>query len=315
MACGGACATVQGTPSLRVRVNNAGAARVITPARSSEKGHVEQLLASAEFQALAPFAAALLIAAVLRPWGGHWSGLAIAGAVAVLVALTIGFTFPPINSNQKIVTVILAAAAIGLLWDMLSLGQRLRVPLSILLAVGALVWILWRPLQSKSGTELWIMAGGGAVFVAWCVAVFDSLRHDVVRGAAATLVGGVAVAVTSVLGASGFYGQLAGSVAAAGGAMLLLAVLAKPAATGSTFMLPAAAAVGILGYASTVFAQTPWKVLPAVALVPLLARVPLPGSWRAWLRALVLVLICASAAVAAILLARGDAGASSMGGY
>lgn len=288
---------------------------VALPAGRSGKGHVDQLLASAEFQALAPFAVALLIAVVLRPLGGSWSGLAIAGAIAVLVALTIGFTFPPVNSNQKIVAVVLSAAAIGLLWDLLPLGQRIRIPLSILLAIGALIWILWRLLQNKTGTELWIIAGGGAVFVAWCVAAFDSLRHDVVRGAAATLTGAAAVAVASVLGASGIYGQLAGSAAAAGGAMLLLAALGKPAATGSTFMLPAATAVGIIGYASTVFAQVPWKVLPAIALVPLLARVPLPRSWRAWLRALVLVLICASAAIVAILLARGDAGASSMGGY
>lgn len=276
---------------------------------------MEQLLASAQFQALAPLVTALIIAAVLRPLGGPWSGLALVGAVAVLVALTLGFTFPPINSNQKIVTVILAAAAIGLLWDILSLGQRFRIPLSVLLAAGALMWILWRPLQSKTGTDLGVMAGGGAVFLAWCVAAFDSLRHDVVRGASATLVGAVAIAVASVLGASGFYGQLAGSVAAAGGALLLLAVLGRPAVIGSTFMLPAGVAIGIIGYASTVFAQVPWKVLPAVALVPLLARVPLPRGWRAWLRALVLVLICASAAVAAILLARGDAGASSVGGY
>lgn len=276
---------------------------------------MEALLASAEFQTAAPFVAALLIGAMLHPLGGFGSDLAVVAAVAVLVALTIGFTFPPVSANQKIVIVLLAAPLLGLLWDILSLSRRVRISVSLTVAVGALAWILWRTLQNKSGTEPWIMAGGGILFVAWCVAAFDALRRDVLRGATATFVGAAAVAVTSVLGAAGFYGQLAGSIAAAGAAALLLAAVGRPAAMGSTFMLPAALGVGIVGYASTVLAQVPWKVLPIIGLIPLLARVPLPLRWHTWIQALVLVLICAPAAVAAILLARGDAGLPSMGGY
>lgn len=276
---------------------------------------MEQLLASAEFQSLAPFVAALVVATVLRFAGGYWSGLAMAAAVAVLVALTIGFTFPPINSNQKITTVILTAAAVGLLWDILVIRPRARISMSVILAVGALVWVLWRTLAGKSGTELLIMVGGGAVFVGWCVVALDSLRNDVLRGATATFVSATAIAVSSVFGAAGFYGQLSGSVAAAAAAALVLTVLGRAPATGSTFMLPAASAVGIVGYASTIFAQVPWKILPVVALVPLLARVPLPARWRTWVRVLMLVLICSPAAVIAILLARDHAGASSLSGY
>lgn len=276
---------------------------------------MEQLLASPEFQALAPFAAALIVAAALRPLGSPWSGLSLVAAVIVLVALTIGFTFPPVNSNQKIVTVVLGAAALGLLWDLLHVGQRYRIPASAVLAAAALIWILWPFLQRKEGAELWLLAGGGVLFVVWCVAAMDALRHDPLRGGVATLVLAAGLAVASVLGASGFYGQLAGSVAAAAGAMLVLVALARPAPMGSVFMLAAGVAAGIIGYASTVYAQVPWKVLPALAVVPLLARVPLPTAWRAWLKALVLVLICAPAAAVAILLAQGDAGASAMGGY
>lgn len=230
------------------------------------------------------------------------AGAAVVAALLTTLVLTTGISFTPLSASRKLLLVVLLAPVLGALLDMTGLRHRALLPLLALALGGATLWIfqsVWAQAE-----RLPPMALGVVAFVAVLAALVLRLRDDAVASAAATLGLGLAVAVSAVLAAS--IGTLMNgmAVATAGGALLLLQLLlARAVPAGWTAVLTTAAATPLMAAATLVLADLRWPVLPALALVPLVAGLPLLSGRSLRLRVVVRGGLTVAAALLPIALA------------
>ncbi|MDX1607101.1 MAG: hypothetical protein R3202_12980 [Candidatus Competibacterales bacterium] len=279
---------------------------------------MNQLLAMPEVQSGAiPFVVALAVALLLRPLALTWSGLALAaGFYAAAYVIESGFDFANPTSTDKLLLAGLAAAGVGLIADLLPQRRVLLIGLLALLGGATGIWLVQPLLGREQGTALALLAAGAFAYPAWHAGWSGELRGDSLRSATAGWVLGLATAACVILGASARLGQLALALGVAAGAFWLLAVLIEQLRGGTLFALPAALLGALLGLAGATYARLPWQALALLALVPVLARVPLPGGWPRWVRAIVLALITVPAGVIAVVLVTQQGGGSDpYGGY
>lgn len=202
------------------------------------------------------------------------AGAAVAAALLTTLALTTGVSFTPLSASRKLLLLVLLAPLLGLALDLTGWRHRVLAAVLALLLGASTLWVfqsVW-----AQADALPPMAWGVAAFVAVLAALVLRLREDAVASAAATLGLGLAVAVSAVLAAS--IGTLMNgmAVATAGGALLLLQLLlARSVPSGWTAALTTAAAAPLMAAATLVLADLRWPVLPALAVVPLLAGLPL----------------------------------------
>lgn len=248
---------------------------------------------------LAPFAASLVVAAILVRT--KFAGLAIAAAYLCVVALTVGFGFSPLTVSRKILALGLAAPAIGIVADMLGRGGRaLAIAIAVSAGVAAL-WIFFPVLQQKDESTAWAVASGLALFVAATVALTARLRDDGLRTGAAGLGLGVAVGIGALLSASTGYLLNGIALAAALGALLVVQFAAgRNVPVGFTGALPIGLLAALFAAATHVLAALPWYALPLLLLIPLAALSPVGSRLPFRARAVLLCLICAVAAGPAI---------------
>jgi len=256
---------------------------------------MDELLHNPAIQAgVAPFAAAVVVAAVLARTRFAW--LAVVAGYAAMVALTTGFSFAPLSASRKVLLLVLLAPLPGLALDLVApRARRLGFALA-LLAGGAALWSFSTVLvQREPGPAL----ASGAL-VAACAAglvwLTTRLRADGVAAGAAGLGLGVASGVSALLSASIGYLTSGIAIAAASGAMLLVQVVARRAiAPGLAGTLWLGLSSALVASATLMTAELPWYALPAMLLVPavvaLVAKARLPLFGRA--------LICAAAALVA----------------
>ena len=269
---------------------------------------------------LAPFVASLVLAMVLLRAPARWQGLAIVGGLLLAVLLIIGPALMPLTSTRKIVVTSLSLPMLAILLDVAPLRWRARVGVVVLLAVLALLWVLWPVLLRREPGEAVLLGAGLALYVAAVLVVFVRLGRCCARLAGAALGFAVAMGVAVIVAASALYGQLAIAVAAAV-AGLTAVRLWRPglAENGACFGLGGAMAVAVplalLGAAASVYARLPMMALPLLALSPLLALIPLAAGRTAWLRVVIAGLLTLPPALGAIYLAWLAAGAGSSGYY
>jgi hypothetical protein len=250
---------------------------------------------------VAPFVAGLITAAVLGRAG--LGGLAVVVGYALAVALVSGIAFTPLSATRKLTLVAFAAPVLGILVDHVLRAGRTLATL-IALACGALtVWVFWSVLQQKSLAEAVLLGGGTAVFVAWLVAAMLALANEPVRAGAAALMLGLGAGISAILGASAVLGLHGIGLGAGAGAFLLWQmVTGRKIAAGATLTLSAAVAAGLLAAAAFLLAQKPWYALVPLALVPLAARLPVPGRFPVWAQAFLVSIYCLAPALAAFVL-------------
>lgn len=227
------------------------------------------------------------------------AGCAVAAALLTTLGLTTGVSFTPLSASRKLLLLVLAAPLLGLALDLTGWRHRVLAPALAVLLGASTAWVfqsVWAQAEALPP-----MAWGVAAFVAVLAALVLRLRDDAVASAATTLGLGLAVAVSAVLAAS--IGTLMNgmAVATAGGALLLLQLLlARTVPSGWTAALTTAAAAPLMAAATLVLADLRWPVLPALAVVPLVAGLPLLP--RRSLRLRVRVLARGGLTVAAALL-------------
>ena len=250
---------------------------------------------------LAPFAAALVVAAILART--RLAGLAIVAAYLVVVALTTGFGFSPLTVSRKILALGLAAPAIGVVADAFErTGRKLAVALAIAAGVAAL-WV-FLPVLQQHGTSGWAAAGGLAVFVSAMVAMTAQLRGDGLRAGAAGLGLGLAVGIGALLSASTGYLLNGIALAAALGAVLFVQFMAgRSVAVGFTGALPIGLLAALFAAATCVLAALPWHALPLLLVIPFAAILPLGTRLPFRARAVLLCVLCVAASAPAILAA------------
>ena len=250
---------------------------------------MQEMLANPAVQGgLAPFIAALIVAALLAPF--RLGGLAVVAAFATAVYFIAGFTFAPLTATRKIILLGLAAPVAGIVIDFAFRPTRFEAWVLALAGAATAAWIFW-PILAQKDLERALLAGGTAVLAtAWTIGFSHSrLAEDGVRAGAAGLALGAGVGGAATLGASLTYGLYGLAVAAGAGAFLLVQMITgKKTHAGATFMLSAAVVAMLLAAAAMILAQLPWYAVVALALVPVAASLPVSAGTPVWLQALLL---------------------------
>jgi len=232
-----------------------------------------------------PFAAGLLAAAILFPL--RLGGLAGAVGFAATVAVVGNFALEPLTVTRKIVVLGAMAALLGTLADLAFKPTRFTGIAMGALAGGAALWVFASILGQKIPAEVAIVGAGIAAFTWWLVATTVSLHYDMVRAGAAGLALGLGAGFASVLGASALLGQYGMALGAGSGAFLLLVmVLGGRVEAGVTLTLTVSVLAALIATAAVLLAKLHWLTLVALALVPVLVRLPLPRG-PAWMQAVV----------------------------
>lgn len=214
-----------------------------------------------------PLAAGLACAALLYPL--RLEGLAaLAGFLAAVAAIG-NFGFEPLTATRKIVLTGAAAALIGALSDLAFKPTRFSAPvLGAMFGVAAL-WVFASVLRQKTPLDAALIGAGVVALTVWMVSATVWLKLDPARAGAAGLMLGLGTGFSAVLGASALIGQYAMALGAAcGGFLLLLLALGPRVGAGHALTLTVSVLSALLTAAA----------LLALALVPLAARLPLPGT-------------------------------------
>lgn len=228
--------------------------------------------------AVIPFTLALIAALALRRTGAPWAGLGFALGVGATAYLIAGFQFMPWTSTRKILAAAAGAVMAGLLLDTLLRARRIRLWLPAVAAAAAALWVIWPVILRSEGAGLaWVVLPAIA-YAAWLTAGAELLEPRPVPAVVAALMLAVGTAVSALLGASALMAQLGGAVAAAAGAYVLVFLWRGEFAPGRTLLLPATLLCALLGLAAVHYARLPWYGLAPLALIPLLARLPLPAG-------------------------------------
>jgi len=244
---------------------------------------------------VAPFVVALVVAVLLARTRYAW--LAVVAGYVTAVAMSTGVSLSPLTATRKVLLLTLAVAVVGIVLDLV--GPRARSVAAVLAAIAgaAALWAFWSVLGQREGAALWTGAVSVALFAAAMAALVMSLRNDPLRVAAATLGLGLATGVAAVISASiGFL--LAGTaVAAAAGALLLVAVVtSRPVTAGFLGTLTVGTMIALFAEGASLLAQMPWYATLSLLLVPIAVRLPVNERWGTFKRAFVLALYALAAA-------------------
>lgn len=230
---------------------------------------MDELLAHPAFQAgVAPFVVALAFASALRC--NRMLGLSITAAFALVIALTVGYSFEPTTAMRKLVLVGLTTAVVI---PILELGAiPASIPVRAMLAgaaAAAALWLFWRVLQQQDGARAALWGAGAAAYAALSVESSLQVREDDIRAAGSSLMLGLAVGVLAVLGASAVLGQVGIATAAGAGAVLLIRVVGSSRRpSGWTMVLPAAVISALVGLLAVVTGSLPWFCLVPTLAIP-----------------------------------------------
>lgn len=263
---------------------------------------MNELLQNPVFQSSAlPFAAGLLAAAILFPL--RLGGLAAAAGFAVTVAVIGNFALEPLTATRKIVVAGAAAALLGVLADLAFRPARSAGIVLGGLFAGATLWVFASILAQKIPAEVAIVGAGLAAFTWWLVAATVSLHYDMVRAGAAGLALGLGAGFAAALGASALLGQYGVALGAGSGAFLLLVmVLGGRVQAGTTLTLTVSVLAALVSAGAVLLAKLHWLTLVALAMVPVLVRLPLPRG-AAWMQVVVASVYGLAAAGGALVVA------------
>lgn len=224
-----------------------------------------------------PLVVGLAGAALLYPL--RLEGLAaLAGFLAAVFAIG-NFGFEPLTATRKIVLTGAAAALVGALADFAFKPTRFSAPVLGAIFGAAALWVFAAVLRQKAPLDAALLGAGVVALTAWLVSATVSLQLDPARAGAAGLMLGLGTGFSAVLGASALIGQYGMALGAAcGGFLLLLLALGPRVGAGHALTLTASVLSALLAAAGVLLAQVPAVAAAALALVPLAARLPLPGS-------------------------------------
>ncbi len=250
---------------------------------------------------IAPFFAGLVAAGLL--FAVRLAGLAAIIGFLVAVWLIGNFSLEPLTATRKLVVVGVAAAGAGLLADFAFKRTRVTNPALGVLLGAASLWVFWSVLGQKPLAAGLLYAAGTFAFVAWSVAFTMASQGDPVRAGAAGLGMGLGAGICALLAASALLGQYGLAIGSASGGFLFAAMIfGRRVAAGSSFALAASSVAALVAAGAMFLAQLPWYALAVLALVPVAARLPLPGT-ATWLQAMLASFYTLATAGAACFLA------------
>ena len=246
---------------------------------------------------LAPFLAALICAELLQRL--RLSGLAIIAGFALTVYLASDFSIAPLTASRKIVWQGISSGLLGVVLSFFN--WSLWRPVISVIAAAAAIWVNLRILQQQPLGIAMQWGAGCALYTAWLVFWMDDLNDKSVRAGSAGLGLGLGAGGTALLGGSALLVQFGIALGAAAGAYLLIQMLTNNRLPcGRSYTLPLSLISGLTGSLAVLSTQMPWYVLPALAAIPLAAKIPASEKWALWVQSLLLsaaTLACAAGAI------------------
>lgn len=236
---------------------------------------MEQILDRPEFQsAVIPFVVALLVYVGLKKLtAGAWIW-ALLAAFLISSSLINGATFSPLTGTRKIILLVLGSLILAGLVPYLIRQVKLQRAAVPILTILALLWVFGKVVARMDLIGIGLFLAGGVGLVLWLTWSFGRIANDNSRlhSAGFTLLLGTGLSATAA--ASALLGQLALSLAAASGGMLLAWVLQGKAVgsgqvSGSISTLPYVLSAALIGLAAIIFARLPWYALIPLAAIPL----------------------------------------------
>lgn len=239
---------------------------------------MEDILSRPEVQGALPFVVALVVGLLLKPTGVVWSAAGMIAGFIAGVLLINGLQFEPMTAARKTIVCAVAAAALGAFFSTSKKSGKMVGLLLVVISVAAYAWVFWTLLKRADSSKMIMLIGGG-VYTCWLVASLHSLRKEPLQAGAASIALGVGTGFAVIFGASALLGQLGLTIAAASGAVLLLALIWSDLRIEPVMTFPVALTSGLLGAGGMVLAKLPWVALLILAFVPLAARIPLPDGY------------------------------------
>ena len=233
---------------------------------------MDQFLSRPEIQsAVLPFIVALLLYTVIRKLTVNAWIWALFTAFLISVGLINGLTITPLTGTRKIILLILASfIVVGLIRHVIP-SIKIRKTAIPILAVIALLWVFWKIILRMEVPAMAQFIAGCLVLMLWLLWIFERLGNSDARLHSAGFSLLLGTGLSAAVAASALLGQLALSLSAASGGVLLAWVVmgrdAGSSQAGST--LPYALAATLLGLAAVVFARLPWYALIPLASIPL----------------------------------------------
>lgn len=259
--------------------------------------------------AVIPFVVGLIAALALRRTGAPWSGLGFALAFGSAAYFIAGFQLLPLTSTRKILAAAAFAVPVAVVLDTLVRDRRIRLWLPAAATAAAAVWVIWPVILRSEGAAIVWVTLPALVYAAWVTAGVELLEPRPAKAAVAVMMLAIGTGISALLGASALLGQLGGAAAAAVGAYVLAFLWRGEFTPGRTLALPATLLCVLIGVAAVHYASLPWYSLAPLALIPLLARLPLPSGRSRFSAVLLASLYMLPGAAAAILITWRVAGA------
>jgi len=253
--------------------------------------HMIELLQYPEVQSgVVPFFVSLLVAFIFRSRKLTWACAGVVLAFISTALLLNGFTFLPLSGTRKIILAGMLVLIIAGFSEAYLANWRYRLAVLVVISGLLFLWVVWPVLLRMEGSVKWLIAAGGVSYVIWHTLWLDSIRKNAMQSTASVLALGLGTGGVAIFGASALYGQLSISMGAAAGALLFFVAFSK-LETNTLLTYPASVLTSLLGMATLVFADLPWYALVLLTPIPLLARIPVPERYPAWIRTGILVLI------------------------
>ena len=236
---------------------------------------MDNLLTNPAIQSgILPFVVAFVALAVFRRLGALGVALSFALAYLCSVYFTMGLQIIPLNSTRKLLLIAIAALVLGLLWEKSALRKSWLLSISSGLFGSAILWVIWPILNNQSGLNLALVPIATIIYVSWLNSLTQSIPKTNGLPAIILCTLGFGTGISAMLGASALLGQLAITVGASLGALIIWQFIQRNLTTGSGLILSATWLVGSIGIAAVAYAQLPWYSLIPLALLPLSFFIP-----------------------------------------
>ena len=232
---------------------------------------MDQIFNRPEVQsAVLPFIIAFTLYLALRKLTANAWIWAVFVAFLVSAGLINGLTLTPLTGTRKIILLILVSFVIAGSVQHLITNIKTRRALFTVLAVSAFLVVFWKIAIRMEVTEMAVFFAGSLGLILFLLWAFERIRDHKPQfhGAGFSLLLGTGLSAS--LGASALLGQLALSLSAASGAVLLGWVIKGNTGKGNHSGLPYALAAALIGLAAVILARLPWYALIPLASIPLL---------------------------------------------
>jgi hypothetical protein len=275
---------------------------------------MNELLQNPLFQSvILPFIVALIVAELFQRI--KLSGLAVIAAFCSAIYFTNDFVFWPLTATRKLILVAIMAASVGL-W--LDLATKLKRPLEMLLAglfaAAVTAWVLWPTLMQHPPEHRWQFAAGMVGYVVWVAVANIGFQDDSVRASASAWGLALGAGLAAWMGSSDLLGKFGVATAMAPAAYLFIqgvSGLRLPA--GKVFVWPSAITAGLVAVTAVTLGKLSWLILPMLALIPLLVRMPFGKATSVRIQSLTAGFVAALPAAGAVFLIWYNAGTRLLG--